>query len=272
MSHPAPALIGLRSLCFNVLFYLNLIVLMILGLPAMLLGRHGVFFMARTWAYSSIWLLDKICGLKLEFRGLENMPQGGYILASKHQSFLETFSLVTANPRLRHHPEAATDPSCRSSAFISPSPGRSASIAPRGRSALQQIIEMAAQVLRSGRQVYIYPEGTRRSPGAEPQYKHGVAYLYEATGAPCLPVALNTGMYWGRRGFLRRPGTAVIEFLPVIPPGLPREVFFERLKSDIETASARLMEEAKATLRQGADGRARFASANAPLDPPRTAP
>src|SRR5437763_331254 len=115
----------------------------------------------------------------------------------------------------------------------------------QGRNALAQIIEQAGAVLRAGRQVYIYPEGTRRAPGAEPQYKMGVAHLYAATGAPCLPVALNTGMYWGRRGFRRRPGVAVIEFLPVIPPGLDRDVFFARLQSDIEGASRRLMEEAK---------------------------
>ena len=95
----------------------------------------------------------------------------------------------------------------------------------KGRSALSQIIEQAGAVLRAGRQVYIYPEGTRRTPGAEPIYKHGVAFLYEATGAPCVPVALNTGLFWGRRGFLRKPGTAVIEFLPAIPAGpRPRDV------------------------------------------------
>ena len=250
MSQPASA-IGLRSLCFNVLFYVNLIVLMILGLPAMLLGRHGVFFMARTWAYSSIWLLEKICGLKLEFRGLENMPEGGYILASKHQSFLETFSLVTRTPdfAIILKRQLIFVPIFGLYLAVSGQIGIDRS---KGRSALQQIIEIAGQVLRSGRQVYIYPEGTRRSPGAEPQYKAGVAFLYEATGAPCLPVALNTGMFWGRRGFLRRPGTAVIEFLPVIPPGLPRDVFFERLKSDIETASNRLVEEARVALRQQA--------------------
>src|SRR5277367_5918353 len=98
MSRPAPTMIGLRSLCFNVVFYVNLVVLMILGLPAMLLGRRGVFFMARTWASTSLWWLDKICGLKVEFRGLENIPKGGYIVAAKHQSFLETFSLVLKTP------------------------------------------------------------------------------------------------------------------------------------------------------------------------------
>ena len=88
------AMTALRSLAFNVAFYVNLIVLMIVGLPLVLIGRHGVFFMARLWSRNSLWLLEKICGLRVEFRGVENIPQGGYILAAKHQSFLETFALL----------------------------------------------------------------------------------------------------------------------------------------------------------------------------------
>ncbi len=92
------AMIALRSLVFNVAFYLNLIVLMILGLPLILRGRHGVFIMARLWGSSSVWLLEKICRLRVEYRGLENIPEGGYILAPKHQSFLETFALLKYAP------------------------------------------------------------------------------------------------------------------------------------------------------------------------------
>jgi 1-acyl-sn-glycerol-3-phosphate acyltransferase len=238
-------MIALRSLVFNLAFYLNLIVLMILGLPAMLFGRKGVFFMARTWAVSSIWLLEKICNLKLEFRGEENIPVGGYILAAKHQSFLETFSLVTRTPDFAIILKKSLTYIPAFGLYLTVG-GQIGIDRAQGRSALTQIIEQAGAVLRAGRQVYIYPEGTRRAPGAEPQYKMGVAHLYAATGAPCLPVALNTGMYWGRRGFRRKPGVAVIEFLPVIPPGLDRDVFFARLQNDIESASRRLMEEAAA--------------------------
>ena len=238
-------MIALRSLLFNIAYYVNLVVLMILGAPSMFFGRHAVFFMARAWAVTSIWLLDKICGLKVEFRGLENIPQGGYILAAKHQSTLETFAMVTKTPdfaiilkkQLMYIPFFGQ--------YLSAS-GQIGIDRTKGRSALAQIIEQAGPVLRAGRQVYIYPEGTRRPPGAEPAYKPGVAILYEATGAPCLPVALNTGMFWPRNGLTLRPGTAVIEFLPVIPPGLPRDAFFARLKERIETASRRLMDEALA--------------------------
>ncbi len=99
-------------------------------------------------------------------------------------------------------------------------------------------------MLAAGRQVFIYPEGTRRPPGAPPNYKQGVAALYVETGAPCLPVALNTGLFWRRRGLLRRPGVAVIEYLPPIGPGLDRAAFSARLQAAIETACARLNAEA----------------------------
>jgi 1-acyl-sn-glycerol-3-phosphate acyltransferase len=94
------------------------------------------------------------------------------------------------------------------------------------------------------RQLVIFPEGTRRSPGAEPDYKPGVAYLYGKTGVPCVPVALNSGVFWPRRSLYRFPGTIVVEILDSIAPGLSRETFFSRLQTVIETASARLLQEA----------------------------
>jgi 1-acyl-sn-glycerol-3-phosphate acyltransferase len=238
-------MITLRSLVYNVAFYVNIIVLMILGLPLILLGRHGAFFVARLWGSISVWLLAKICGLRIEFRGVENIPQGGYILASKHESFLETFALIKRAPdfaiilkkQLVWIPlfglyligarQIAIDRS-------------------RGRAALTQIVEQARQVIGAGRQIIIYPEGTRRPPGAPARYKHGVAAIYAETGAPCLPVALNTGLFWGRRGFTRRPGVAVIEYLPPIPPGLDRDAFAEKLERTMEDACARLNDEAVA--------------------------
>ncbi len=236
---------ALRSLAFNVAFYVNIIVLMILGLPLILIGRRGVFFMARLWGASSLWLLDKLCGLKVEFRGVENIPQGGYILAAKHQSFLETFALLG-------HARDFAIIFKRQLVWI---PlfglylvgGRQIAIdRSRGRAALSQIIAQARDVLGAGRQIMIYPEGTRRPPGAPPRYKFGVTAIYAGNGAPCLPVALNTGLYWGRRGFTRRPGVAVIEYLPPIPPGLDRDAFAERLESAMEAACARLNAEAVA--------------------------
>jgi 1-acyl-sn-glycerol-3-phosphate acyltransferase len=255
----------LRSLAFNLAFYVNIIVLMIVGLPLILIGRHGVFFVARIWGGSSLWLLETICGLRVEFRGVENIPQGGYILAAKHESFLETFALL----------ERATDFAIILKKQLVWIPlfglylvgARQIAIdRSRGHAALSQVLEQARAVIGAGRQIIIYPEGTRRPPGAPPRYKYGVAAIYAETKAPCLPVALNTGLYWGRRGFTRRPGVAVIEYLPPIPPGLHRDAFAERLESAIEDACARLNKEAVA-----ADPRLApvLAAGQATLDAPR---
>jgi 1-acyl-sn-glycerol-3-phosphate acyltransferase len=236
-------MVSLRSLVFNIVYYANLIVLMVLGLPMILRGRHGVFTVARLWGSSSLWLMDKICGLRLEFRGLENIPQGGYIIASKHQSVLETFALLLHAPDFAYVLKRELKLIPIFGLYLTASEqidiNRTA-----GRNALTLISARAGEILRAGRQVFIFPEGTRRPPNAPPVYKFGVAKLYQDNGAPCLPVALNTGLFWGRRGFLRRPGVAVIQYLPPIPPGLERNVFLARLQSTIEEECERLNAEA----------------------------
>ena len=211
----------------------------------LLAGRKGVFFMARLWGSTSVWLLEHICNLRVEYRGVDNIPAGGYIIAAKHQSFLETFAMLKYSPDfaivLKH--QLVYIPVFGLYLVVAK---QIAINRERGRGALAQIIAQAGTVLRAGRQVYIYPEGTGRSPGAPPAYKFGVAALYSETKAPCVPVALNTGLYWGRRGFARRPGIAVIEYLPPISPGLDRHAFAARLQSTIESACSRLNEEAVA--------------------------
>lgn len=236
-------MLATRSLIFNALFYLNMVVLMIVGLPTMLFGRKGVFALARLWGLISVWLLDNVCGLRLEYRGVENIPAGAVLIAAKHQSFLETFALLKYAPdfaiilkrQLTYVPLFGLY--LIASQQIAIDRGR-------GRQALQQIAAAAKPVFAAGRQVFIYPEGTRRAPGAPPRYKQGAAALYAETGVACLPVAVNTGLFWRRRGFLRRSGVAVIEYLPVIKPGLDRAAFSERLQSTIEAACARLNAEA----------------------------
>jgi 1-acyl-sn-glycerol-3-phosphate acyltransferase len=115
-----------------------------------------------------------------------------------------------------------------------------------GAQALAAMVERARIELADNRQLIIFPEGTRRPAGAEPRYKIGVGHLYVAGGVPCVPIALNSGLFWPRRSWRRFPGTVVAEILDPIPPGLSREVFFERLQIDIETATARLIEEGRA--------------------------
>jgi 1-acyl-sn-glycerol-3-phosphate acyltransferase len=107
--------------------------------------------------------------------------------------------------------------------------------------------EIARRRIRDGegRQLIIFPEGTRRPVGAEPRYKFGVAQVYVDCEVPCVPAALNSGLFWPRRTFLRYPGTLVVEFLEVIPPGLTRDEFLKKIEGVVETATARLVEEGR---------------------------
>jgi 1-acyl-sn-glycerol-3-phosphate acyltransferase len=236
-------MIFVRSALFNFLFYANLIFLMIIGLPTLLFGRHAVFMLARLWSRSSLFLLQAICGLSAEFRGLENIPRGACIVAPKHQSFWETFALV---PYMEDFSYVLK----RELTYI-PVFGwyllRAEQIAidrANVRTALRELAVRARTLFAEGRKLFIFPEGTRRAPGAPPAYKAGVAYVYDKTGVPCLPVALNAGLFWPRRRFLRFPGTIVVEFLPPIAPGMERDAFLRELEQRIESATARLIAEA----------------------------
>jgi 1-acyl-sn-glycerol-3-phosphate acyltransferase len=235
----------LRSLVFNILFYLNVSVLMILGLPTLAFGRRGILRLAQFWAWSSMWLMEKICGTRVEFRGREHLLSEGCILASKHQSAWETFALCTQMRDFTYilKRELALLPLF--GFYITR--GDQIAIDRKSRSvALKQLIEQAGRAIAEGRKIIIFPEGTRRQPGAAPQYKNGVAHLYAAAKAPCVPVALNSGLFWPRRQFRRWPGTIVVEFLPAIPAGLPQSEFIAKLRQSIEEATDRLIAEALA--------------------------
>jgi 1-acyl-sn-glycerol-3-phosphate acyltransferase len=115
----------------------------------------------------------------------------------------------------------------------------------KGPAALRRMVREAKLRVAQGREIIIFPEGTRRAPGAAPDYKTGVVLLYETLQIPCVPLALNSGAFWPRRSLSLRPGTIVVEFLDPIPPGLPKAEFLDRLSRSIETASARLLVEAR---------------------------
>jgi 1-acyl-sn-glycerol-3-phosphate acyltransferase len=237
-------MIFLRSILFNALFYVNLIGLMLIGAPCLLMGRQKVQNQARRWARSSLWLLRWICGAKLEFRGLEHLPPGACLIAAKHQSFLETFALTLVASDFAFILKRELTRIPFFGWYLSKS-GQIAIDRTRGGSALSQIVRKGKLAFAEGRQMVIFPEGTRRAPGAPPHYKAGVAQVYASTGVPCVPVALNTGLVWPRRRFLRPPGTVTIEFLEPIPPGLDKKSFMSLLESRIEMASNRLLAEAK---------------------------
>jgi 1-acyl-sn-glycerol-3-phosphate acyltransferase len=237
----------LRSVIFNLLFYLNLLGLLVAALPTLLMPRPAILSVARLWARMNSWLLRAICGITAEFRGLEKIPPGPLIVACKHQSLWETFALVPlfADPAYIMKRELMWIPFF---GWYTWKAGMIAVDRSKGSQALPEMNACVRRELARNRQVIIFPEGTRRSPGAEPRYKQGVAHLYVEAGVACLPVALNSGLFWPRRSMRRRPGTIRVEVLDPIPPGLDKTVFFERLQAAIENATARLLKEGEQDL------------------------
>jgi 1-acyl-sn-glycerol-3-phosphate acyltransferase len=233
-----------RSLLFNALFYINLIVRMILALPALVLPYRFLHGALRGYAASSLWLLRVVCGIGVEWRGREKLPAGAYIVACKHQSVWETFALfaLLPDPTFVLKRELMWIPLFGSLA-------RKARMIPVDRgsraAALARMAALVREEMPRGRQIVIFPEGTRRPPGAVPRYLPGVAYLYAETGLPCVPVALNSGLFWPRRSLRRHPGKVLVEMLDPIPPGLDKREFLKRLQNVLESATGRLLQEAK---------------------------
>ena len=230
-----------RSLIFQALFYLNTVFWLLVALPTFFMPYTAVLRVAQTWGRVNLVLL-RIAGIRFELRGADKIPRGALIVASKHQSTWETFALLPLfdNPLFILKRELQWIP-VFGWLLIK---GRMVPVnRGAGSQALVDMTERARIELGRGRQLIIFPEGTRRPAGAEPRYKFGVAHLYAAEGVPCLPVALNSGVFWPRRSLKLRPGTVVIEILDPIMPGLDKDVFFKRLQGEIESATARLLVE-----------------------------
>ena len=240
-------MIIIRSILFNVLFYLNLVILLLAAIPTIVMPRWAILGMAKTWGRTTLWLLRVVCRIDVEWRGLEKIPQGGILVAAKHQSTWETFALIALFP----DPTFVIKRELMWIPFFGWYTWKAGMIAvdrSKGSQALPEMNACVRRELARNRQVIIFPEGTRRSPAAEPRYKQGVAHLYVEAGVACLPVALNSGLFWPRRSMRRRPGTIRVEVLDPIPPGLDKTVFFERLQAAIENATARLLKEGEQDL------------------------
>ncbi len=237
-------LILTRSLAFNALFYANLLVHMILALPTLVLPYPVLRVFIRSYARSSLWLLRVVCGAEVSWRGTDNIPPGACIVACKHQSAWETFALyaVLEDPIYILKRELMWIPLF---GWYLWKAGLIAVDRSAGMAALSRMSKRAQRAIAGPRprQLVIFPEGTRRAPGAEPSYKPGIAHLYARLGVPCVPAALNSGLFWPRRSLIRLPGTIIVEFLPAIPPGLERAGFLAHLQDAIEGASARLLQE-----------------------------
>ncbi|MBF0268592.1 MAG: 1-acyl-sn-glycerol-3-phosphate acyltransferase [Alphaproteobacteria bacterium] len=232
---------ALRSFAFNVLFFGLTTLLSLLYLPFLLLPRKAMVAGARAWIRLMLFFLKWVAGLSHEFRGLERLPPGPFLIAAKHQSAWDTliFHILLPDPAfvlkkellniplfgwyLAHHGMIAID--------------RSA-----GASALKKMLKEAQNALSRGSVPIVFPEGTRTAPGDSMPYHPGIAALYADLKVPVVPVALNSGLYWRRKGFMKRPGRIVLEVLDPIEPGMDRRQFLATLKERIETACQRLGE------------------------------
>jgi len=232
----------IRSVVFNVAFYVTLLIWLVAALPTFLMPYWAIVGVAKAWGRWNLFLLRTICGLDADFRGLEKIPKGALIVAAKHQSTWETFALLWLfdDPTFIMKRELRWLPLFGWLTIK----GRMIPVdRGAGSAGLIAMNERARKELADRRQIVIFPEGTRRPAGAEPRYKYGIARLYAAANVPVLPIALNSGLFWPRRSILRLPGTIVVEVLDPIPPGLSEEAFMARLERDIETATARLIGE-----------------------------
>src|SRR5581483_5152145 len=241
---PVGAAVFIRSAAFNLAFYLMTAACLILPLPVYFILPQGfAMWVVRTWAKIGLFLLRAIAGTRIEIRGRENLPRGGILVAAKHQSALETFALIPlfANPTYVMKRQLRWLPIFGQYTIKA---GMIHVDRDGGLSAMRKLTTDTRAAIDAGREVIIFPEGTRRPPGAPSEYHGGAGHLYRALKAPVVPLALNSGLYRPRRKFMRYPGTVVFEFLPPIPAGLDSRAFLSRLADVIETASDRLLLEA----------------------------
>lgn len=225
----------IRSALFLAWFLAITTILSLLCLWA-LVSRRATQVLARVWSRLTFWGLRVIAGIDWEIRGVP--PTTPVLVASKHMSMWDTLALWLALPG----PAIVLKRELLYIPFYGWFLWRGAAIAidrSAGASALRKMSQDAKAALAENRQVLIFPEGTRKKPGAAPDYKPGVAALYGQLGVPCVPVALNSGAYW--QGFTKKPGKIVLEFLPAIPPGLKRGDFMRQLEDRIETATKQLL-------------------------------
>lgn len=238
---------ALRSLLFYAVFYVQVAVLAIaVAVIALVNGGRwspAGWAIARFWVASNKVLLLALCGIRTRVEGAKNIPEGGCIVAAKHQSDWDIYAILPhiGRPAFIAKKELLAIPffgrAARSMGTISVDRGR-------GSAAIPAMTEDARAALADGRRLVIFPEGTRRAPLAPADYRFGVARLYAALDVPVVPVALDSGLYWGRNSLVLWPGTARARFLPPIAPGLDPSTFHQKLIETIETETDRMILEA----------------------------
>ncbi len=233
----------LRSLLFTVVFYVNTAVFLILGSWLLFAPRAWAMAGLKAHARASLFWMRVICGTKLDVRGRANLPDRPFLIAAKHQSAWDTFALIPIfdDPALVMKAELMKLPLY---GWFSTKFGMIPIKRETGPSALREMLREAQTRLDHKREILVFPEGTRRLAGAEPDYKPGILMMYDKLNVPVVPVALNSGLFWPRNSQLRNAGTIIVEILPPIPAGLKRKAFAQRLQQTIEPATAALVDEA----------------------------
>ena len=230
-----------RSLIFVINITAAIPVFGIVFLPWALFSRQGAITACKSWTYYMLWCARWMVGIRYEIRGTP--PTDEVMIAAKHQSALDIYMIFIGIPAGKYI--------MKRELIYAPVLGQYAmklGCVPvdRGKrsQAIRKMVEDVEKGAQAPGQLIIYPQGTRIKPGVKAPYKVGTAVLYEELGQDCVPVATNAGIFWPRRGIMRKPGLAVVEFLPRIEAGLDRDVFMERLEREVEEASDRLMAEA----------------------------
>lgn len=226
----------IRSILFFIIFYVWSAAVLISFSWTLFLSKRMVIYSAVIWCKGARVLLRWVANIRVEIKGLENLPKkNGYIVASKHQSAMETILFHSFLPNTIYV--------MKKSLFFIPLAGlyfwRSGCIAvdrKKGTSSLRSMFVKAKDRLSKGFNIVIFPEGTRTAPGAQTKYNPGLSMIYEAVNVPVIPTALNTGYFWPKNSVKRNPGTATIEFLPAIEPGLEKREFMKILQDRIENA------------------------------------
>jgi len=233
----------IRSLLFNIYLFGGTGVIAFILLVLLPFSSQEMRKGSQLWTRYVMWGMRYITGIRYEIRGLENLPPGGGVIACKHQSAWDTAIFVLLRLRTAYilKKELLKIP------FYGWYVKRSGHIAvdrDAGASALKNMVKDVKQALAEDRNVVIFPEGTRSDPGTPGTYHPGVAAIYTQTKQPVIPVALNSGLFWGRRSFLKKKGTIIMEIMPPIEPGLKRREFMETLQERIETKTSELEAEA----------------------------
>jgi 1-acyl-sn-glycerol-3-phosphate acyltransferase len=230
----------LRSVLYAIWYYGVTAGLAILYIPLLVLPRAALRGGIRIWARMLIWGLRVIGGVRLEVRGLENIPSGACLIAAKHQSM---FDIVPAFAYLPDALFVMKKELMGIPVFGWHNKKHGTIVVDRSgeAQAMRKLINDARDRFKEPRQLLIFPEGTRRPPGAPPDYKPGVAGIYRDLQTPCVPVATNTGLHVSSSGIAKSSGVVVYQVLEPIPAGLKRADFMRVLQERIETASDALL-------------------------------